>query len=960
MKKTLQSFFLCCLHAALLCSWAAVASVEAGAVAPVQPQGGNGPGKDVPTFLLRGKVYAGLGTGLGEVIPDSAEVPVGGSQSFDIIPDYGQYIYLIRVDEQPIDMDDDNLVFSGHAATYTFSNVQQDHDLEVVFEILTYNVHALATGGGNIEPAGTLVFEHGDSQTYTMTADDEDGYELKNVLLDGVSLGAVEELHLAHIQSDHVIEAIFGLRQYPIIASAIGDGSITPAGTVTITHGLDQAFFMEADEGHHISQVMVDGDLLHPDLFTSDYIGVYTHTFTQVQGPHSISVTFSINTYEITALPNEDDFGSVLGGGTYDHGDTVELTANPEFCHYFDHWLEDGQVLVDDLGEPVGPVYEFTALEDRDLLAVFVAIEPIVLNIPDPVLVTACTEQDDIQDMFDAWVATFSFTGGYNTSDNLGDVPVLPGDVFCQGGLITFTFTVEGECYEESGGSSFTVEAPETLIWTQPDGITVDACDFEDQAGVDAAFADWLADATAQTNIGGGCDPQVSHDWDGTAPVLCDGGTVEVTWTVSDMCESVAFSATFELTAPEAIELSGPADASHLSTDFAGQAALDAAFEAWLDEFVVVEAGCAVDIPDLGEYEAPVHEEGGTVVVEFTVSDICSFDTHAAEFVLELAAFTIDAMAEPAADGTVTGAGEYIHFQAVSLLATPATGYHFVEWREDGQVVMDEGSPAGESYGFMAEEDRDLVAHFALNTYDITVQPNDPDFGTTSGGGSYSHFQLVNLSAAPETGYHFVEWRENGQVVMDGSSSAGENYSFEAEEDRDLVAHFEINTYLIEAYSRDPSLGQVSGQGIYEHFEQATLKAEPHGNYHFLYWSEGGQMIHFEPELRFMVEGARSLEAHFSVMSLHDIFVPNAFMPGSHLRDNQVFKVRFNLDPLMFRMKVFNRWGGTIFETDDFNHHWDGFVNGQEASQGTYVYQITYTDQSGKNHQKSGVVMLIR
>jgi len=62
-----------------------------------------------------------------------------------------------------------------------------------------------------------------------------------------------------------------------------------------------------------------------------------TYTFT-VDGPRDLLANFAINTYMISATANDDDFGSVTGGGEYDHFATATLTASPNTGYHFVNW----------------------------------------------------------------------------------------------------------------------------------------------------------------------------------------------------------------------------------------------------------------------------------------------------------------------------------------------------------------------------------------------------------------------------------------------------------------------------------------------------------------------------------------------------------------------------------------------------------------------------------------------
>ena len=92
-----------------------------------------------------------------------------------------------------------------------------------------------------------------------------------------------------------------------------------------------------------------------------------------------------------------------------------------------------------------------------------------------------------------------------------------------------------------------------------------------------------------------------------------------------------------------------------------------------------------------------------------------------------------------------------------------------------------------------------------------------------------------------------------------------------------------------------------------------------------------------------------------------DVFIPNAFKPGSAIPENRIFKPRFVFfTPFSYNMTIFNRWGERIFATDDYTTGWDGRINGSEAPSGVYSYVIRYSDHSGKSHEKPGTMVLVR
>ena len=83
---------------------------------------------------------------------------------------------------------------------------------------------------------------------------------------------------------------------------------------------------------------------------------------------------------------------------------------------------------------------------------------------------------------------------------------------------------------------------------------------------------------------------------------------------------------------------------------------------------------------------------------------------------------------EPEESGTVSGAGAHEEGENCTVTATPAMGYDFVNWTEDGVEVSQDSA-----YTFMVETNRDLVAHFTLQEIDIVANVVPIGSGTVNG-----------------------------------------------------------------------------------------------------------------------------------------------------------------------------------------------------------------------------------
>jgi hypothetical protein len=293
--------------------------------------------------------------------------------------------------------------------------------------------------------------------------------------------------------------------------------------------------------------------------------------------------------------------------------------------------------------------------------------------------------------------------------------------------------------------------------------------------------------------------------------------------------------------------------------------------------------------------------------------------------------YMISATANDDEFGSVTGAGEYEHFETVTLTATPNTGYHFVNWTENGDVVMDGDAPAGESYTFEVDGPRDLVANFAINTYIISATANNDDFGSVTGAGEYEHFETATLTAIPNTGYHFVNWTENGDVVMDGDEPAGESYTFEVDGPRELIANFAINTYIINVSANDDAFGTVSGGGTYEHFEMVTLTASPETGYHFVNWTENGEEVSDELIYEFEVDGPRDLVANFAI---------NTYIIYVSANNDDFGTVTGSGTYEHFETAILTATPNTGYHFVSWTENGDAVMDGDEPAGATYTFTV--------------------
>ena len=95
----------------------------------------------------------------------------------------------------------------GPVSNYIFNNITANHTIAATFTPVTYTITATAGSGGSINPSGTLTVNHGTSLTYTITANS--GYQIGDVRVDNISVGAVSGYTLTNITANHTITVGF-------------------------------------------------------------------------------------------------------------------------------------------------------------------------------------------------------------------------------------------------------------------------------------------------------------------------------------------------------------------------------------------------------------------------------------------------------------------------------------------------------------------------------------------------------------------------------------------------------------------------------------------------------------------------------------------------------------------------------------------------------------------------------
>ncbi|MDP4292112.1 MAG: InlB B-repeat-containing protein, partial [Bacteroidota bacterium] len=234
----------------------------------------------------------------------------------------------------------------------------------------------------------------------------------------------------------------------------------------------------------------------------------------------------------------------------------------------------------------------------------------------------------------------------------------------------------------------------------------------------------------------------------------------------------------------------------------------------------------------------------------------------------------------PVTGGTISANGAaartainevYDYGKNVTLSVSPANGFDFIGWTEDGITVSN--SP---EYSFTVTKDRTFVANLVKKQYTITAAAVTSDAGTVAvtgtGTGSsffsakYNYADNVLITATAAKGFEFINWTEAGKVI-----SSNVDLSFNALSDRNLYANFRKSLYTITTNANPANGGVTKGGGMFEDQTGIKVSATPAVGYTFESWSDDGNTKFFSPDYSFTVSANRNLTANFKKLEQYFI-----------------------------------------------------------------------------------------
>lgn len=431
----------------------------------------------------------------------------------------------------------------------------------------------------------------------------------------------------------------------------------------------------------------------HTISFSFEYSGTYAHNWYI----KDMSVEESIAQYTITASANNNAWGTVSGGGTYNAGETCTLTATPASGYEFLKWTKNGAVV------STNPSYSFTVTENASYTAVFG--EPSVNYYT---------------------IATNVSPAGAGTVEGAGVYPQGATTYLTATPNMGWTFshwndgiTTNPRSITVNGDATYTAHFLQqnytiTVAADPPQGGTV-------SGGGSYHYGD-VATLTATANSGYQFQAWSDGSTQNPHPVTVTG--------------NANYIAIFSEVGTTYYNVS-----ANVRPDNAGSVDGTGAYPAGTTITLTATANPGYIF---SHWNDGITSNPRTVTVNSNLSFTANFLART---------YTITVNADPSNGGTVTGGGSYHYGEIATLRATPNSGFTFVGWN-DGSTELTHNVTVTGNATYTATFSQGTVTYYSVN---LVCNSSE---GSVEGGGFYPAGSTITIQAIPNEGYFFQKWSD--------------------------------------------------------------------------------------------------------------------------------------------------------------------------------------------------------
>ena len=249
---------------------------------------------------------------------------------------------------------------------------------------------------------------------------------------------------------------------------------------------------------------------------------------------------------------------------------------------------------------------------------------------------------------------------------------------------------------------------------------------------------------------------------------------------------------------------------------------------------------------------------------------------------------------------------------------------------------------------------------------------------------SASDVEICNDGTMVDINFNFnglLPWNltySNGSVNTVVSNISSPNYTINTniEGDYEVILASDVNgcesdnlggVINLKVYPLPVAIITPSESTIYEN-EEINLTA---GTYSIYEWYNANDSLISTEEVLTVtdsgsfyiwVQDANGCEDYSDIATVNmvpitQLFIPNTFTPNGD-DHNELFVIKgYNI--ITYNLKVFNKWGEQLYESDNIEKYWDGKYNNKQVQQGAYYYNIEVLGEDREIFIKTGTVKVI-
>lgn len=514
----------------------------------------------------------------------------------------------------------------------------------------------------------------------------------------------------------------------------------------------------------------------------------------------TITANFQAETFDVTALSNDNNLGIVTGSGSYNNGDIATLIATPSLGCRFVQW-NDGDT---NATRTVVVTSDSTFTATFDYLPINVVL---AIN--------------------NSWMGnTMPAPGAYTY--HVGDTVIANATANTGFAFINWTIS-NGILSNTDANNPLQVVIPATLAGSS---IEVTANFDYDQFTITALSSDTLLGTVtgSGTYNNGATATLVATPALNCRFVQWNDGDTSTTRTII-VSQDSTFTATFEYLPVNVVIavnngwMGNTTPATGAYTYHVGDTVIATATA----NTGYIFSNWSVSNGALGNTDA-------SNPIQFIITEANAGSTINLTANFDYNQYTITALSNNTDLGSVTGSGIYNYGTTATLVATPALNCRFVQWN-DGDTNA--------TRAIVVSQDSTFTATFEYMPVNVILAINNGWMGSTMpapGAYTYHVGDTVIANATANDHYHFVNWSvSNGAMSYDININPAffEVPSLLAGMNITVTANFAIDQHTITAIANPESMGTVLGSGTFDYGATDTLVAIANRNTRFVSWSDG-------------------------------------------------------------------------------------------------------------------------